>query len=95
MLNFNQRWLLKVAFMSTILISPTAMAGSAAKVIKIDREKPSYPITKGQVIGAVRDKYPGRILTVKRYEKRGKDCHVVKLFTEDGELMTVDVSCSK
>lgn len=91
----NKVWLLAAAFTLSTLTATGVLAGENDNPISmsLEREDKSFPITKGEVIGAVKKKYKGRILTIKEYPDGGVDCHVVKLITKKGDLRTINISC--
>ncbi|CAA6823544.1 MAG: Unknown protein [uncultured Thiotrichaceae bacterium] len=75
----------------------TALADPNSSVRKITRSKhiiPGKKASKLAIIAAVKEKYKGRILTVrKRPAYYGKNCHHVKMIDTKGEFLLIKVTC--
>lgn len=75
----------------------TSLADSNSSVKKITRSKhikPGKKVSKLAIIAAVKEKYKGRILTVrKRPRYYGKNCHHVKMIDSKGEFLLIQVAC--
>lgn len=78
----------------------TSYADNGAKnnsVRKITRSKhiiPGKTASKLAIIAAVKEKYKGRILKVrKRPSYYGKNCHHVKMIDSKGEFLLIKVAC--
>lgn len=95
MIRSSKVWLAATAFTLSTLAATGAFAAENDNPISmsLEREDKNFPITKGEVVGAVKKKYKGRILTIKEYPDGGVDCHVVKLITKKGDLRTINISC--
>jgi hypothetical protein len=81
------------AFLSTSALAATkALTIPKTSVKKLNKNKPASKI---EIITAVKKKYSGRILSVrKRYKAHGTDCHHVKIIDKKGELLLIHVACS-
>lgn len=66
-------------------------------VKKITRSKhllPGKPASRLAIIAAVKEKYKGRILSVRKQKNNpSKNCHHVKMIDERGEFLTIQVAC--
>ena len=80
------------ALLSTQAVAAATNTIPASSLKKLDKSKPA---SKLEIITAVKKKYTGRILSVrKKYKARGNDCHHVKIIEKNsGELLLVRVAC--
>ena len=78
--------------LSTQAIAAATNAIPASSLQKLDKSKPASKI---EIITAVKKKYTGRILSVrKKYKARENDCHHVKIIVKgSGELLLIQVAC--
>lgn len=67
---------------------------NSVKQIKRSKYIKGNKVSKLAIIAAVKEKYKGRILTVrKRPPFYGKNCHHVKMIDTNGEFLLIKVAC--
>ncbi len=92
----NKVSLTTIVFAALIFGSTTAIAAPSKSTRSIDLLKvdPNKPASKLEVITSVKNRFNGRILSVrKKYQARGNDCHYVKFIDRKGELLLIHVGC--
>jgi len=63
-------------------------------LIPIQREIPTQPITKLEVISIIKSKLSGRVLSIKKQSTyENPDCHHVKFLADGGEFQIIQVGC--
>ena len=70
-------------------------AGFTPYKVDMSRSDPKKPIRKSAILSKIREKFPGRILSIREDQSGGKDCHIVKSMGNDGELRIIEVACDK
>lgn len=70
-------------------------AGFTPYKVDMSRIDPQKPIRKSAILSNIREKFPGRILSIREDRSGGPDCHVVKSMGDDGELRIIEVACNK
>lgn len=62
--------------------------------VHMSRIDPNKPIRKSAIMSKIREKFPGRILSIRENRDGGPDCHIVKSMGEDGEFRIIHVACN-
>ncbi|MCK5727473.1 MAG: hypothetical protein KAH22_11700 [Thiotrichaceae bacterium] len=76
---------------SALAVSKSDNSFTIAKKDKLD---PNGPLSKLEVIMAVKHKYKGDILSVKKQKiAEHKDCHHVRFLSKAGDFMKIKVQC--
>jgi hypothetical protein len=86
----------KILMASAICASSFAMLSSSAEEfnLPLQRSIASQPITKLEVISAVKALLEGRVLSVKKKSSyTNPDCYHVKFLENQGELQLIKLSC--
>jgi hypothetical protein len=89
--------------LSIILLMPlsasttTTAFALSSKTIPLKRTNPHKAITRLEIVAAVKAKYKGRILSIrKNATPKYKDCHKIKmLLDKTGDFMSIRVACTK
>lgn len=67
---------------------------SVKQITRSKHIKPGKKVSKLAIIAAVKEKFKGRIITVrKRPPYFGKNCHHVKMIDSQGEFLLIKVAC--
>ena len=92
---FSGASILFIASIATtgILTSPVYGNGFTPYKVEMSRIDPKKPIRKSAIMSTIREKFPGRILSIRENREGGPDCHIVKSMGEDGEFRIIHVAC--
>lgn len=78
------------------LLTNSAFAnGFTPYKVKMSRINPDKPIRKSAILDNIREKFPGRILSIRENRSGGPDCHKVRSMGDDGELRIIEVACNQ
>ena len=82
---------------SSLLLSGPVIANSGYETYKVEMSRidPNKPIRKSAIMSTIKEKFPGRILSIRENRDGGDDCHIVKSMGEDGEFRIIHVACTK
>ena len=89
------KYLLALVLLSGFNVQASFANGFTPYKVDMNRIDPDKPIRKSAILKNIRNKFPGRILSIKEDSSGGPDCHVVKSMGNDGELRIIEVACKK
>ena len=89
------KYLLAPLLLFGLSAHPSYANGFTPYKVEMSRIDPQKPIRKSTILSNIREKFPGRILSIREDRSGGKDCHIVKSMGDDGELRIIEVACNK
>ena len=85
------------ALISTIHSEPVAalqQKGDSLFIPKNEMINPEGPLSKLEVITAVKERYKGEIVSVRKKDiEKHKDCHHVRFINKQGDFLKIKVQC--
>ena len=107
-MKFYNKQVIVYTLLSVVIMLPLSLNLASAlmkpkllSVVKIplkDKENSDRPISKLEIIVAIREKYTGRIeiLSIrKKATSYGKNCHYAKIIDSNGEFVEIHIACKK
>lgn len=71
-------------------------SGNSLTIPRKEKINPDGPLSKLEIITAVKEKYIGEILSVRRKIVKGySDCHHVRFISKQGDFIKIKVQCGE